>query len=151
MITHPPTPSFDKLMPVTDRPAEVFVRGEGAWLWDAAGNRYLDWLQGWAVNALGHCPPVIARALQEQCGLLLTPSPALHNVPSLRLAERLCALSGFHQSFFGCTGAEANEGAIKLARKWGRVRRGGAYEIVTFDNAFHGRNLSTMAASGKPG
>ena len=141
----------NKLMSVTARPSELFVRGEGAWLWDAAGRRYLDWLQGWAVNALGHCPSVISQALHSQSQLLLTPSPALHNLPSLQLAERLCALSGMDQVFFGCTGAEANEGAIKLARKWGRLHRGGAFEIITFDNAFHGRNLSTMAASGKPG
>ena len=108
-------------------------------------------MQGWAVNALGHCPPEVAQALQAQAGLLLTPSPALHNLPSLQLAERLCALSGMNQAFFGCTGAEANEAAIKLARKWGRLHRGGAHEIITFDNAFHGRNLATMAASGKPG
>jgi len=146
----PPTVS-PRLMPITERPGEIFVRGEGAWLWDAAGRRYLDWLQGWAVNALGHCPPELAAALQAQAGLLLTPSPALHNLPSLQLAERLCALSGMHQAWFGSTGAEANEGAIKLARKWGRVRRAGAHEIVTFENGFHGRNLATMAASGKPG
>ena len=139
------------LMPVTARPAEVFVRGEGAWLWDAAGRCYLDWLQGWAVNALGHCPPQISEALAAQSRLLLTPSPALYNLPSLQLAERLCALSGFDQVFFGSTGAEANEGAIKLARKWGRLHHGGAFEVITFDNAFHGRNLATMAASGKPG
>ena len=139
------------LMPITARPAEVFVRGEGAWLWDAAGRRYLDWLQGWAVNALGHCPPEIAEALKAQSQLLLTPSPALYNLPSLQLAERLCGLSGFDQVFFGSTGAEANEGAIKLARKWGRLHRGGAFEIVTFENGFHGRNLATMAASGKAG
>ncbi len=143
------------LMPVTTRPADIFVRGEGAWLWDQSGRRYLDWLQGWAVNALGHCPAVIAEALQRQSSQLLTPSPALYNLPSLELAERLCALSGFDQVFFGSTGAEANEGAIKLARKWGRAaRRGagaGAFEIVTFENAFHGRNLATMAASGKAG
>jgi len=145
------SPRFDALMPVTDRPAEVFVRGEGAWLWDAADTRYLDWLQGWAVNALGHCPPEVSQALGAQSSLLLTPSPALYNLPSLQLAERLCALSGFDQVFFGSTGAEANEGAIKLARKWGQLHRGGAYEIITFDNAFHGRNLATMAASGKPG
>lgn len=145
------TPSFDKLMPVVQRPTEVFVRGEAAWLWDAAGKKYLDWLQGWAVNALGHCPPEIRQALQEQSALLLTPSPALHNQPSLKLAERLCELSGFHQVFFGSTGAEANECAIKLARKWGRLNRQGAYEIITFDNGFHGRNLGTMAASGKAG
>ncbi|MGE5450475.1 MAG: acetylornithine transaminase [Acidobacteriota bacterium] len=151
-----PYPSpYQHLMPVTARPADVFVRGEGAWLWDQAGRRYLDWLQGWAVNALGHCPAVITEALQAQSTQLLTPSPALYNLPSLELAQRLCALSGFDQVFFGSTGAEANEGAIKLARKWGRAAggraRAGAFEIITFDNAFHGRNLATMAASGKAG
>jgi acetylornithine/N-succinyldiaminopimelate aminotransferase len=138
-------------MSVTARPADVFVRGEGAWLWDQAGRRYLDWLQGWAVNALGHCPEVITQALQVQSTQLLTPSPALYNLPSLALAERLCVLSGFDQVFFGSTGAEANEGAIKLARKWGRTAGRAAFEIITFDNAFHGRNLATMAASGKAG
>lgn len=151
----PPIPSkplnVHTLMPVTDRPAQVFVRGEGAWLWDAAGKRYLDWLQGWAVNALGHCPPVISQALQAQSSLLLTPSPALYNLPALQLAQQLCGLSGMDQVFFGSTGAEANEGAIKLARKWGRLHRAGAHEIITFENGFHGRNLATMAASGKPG
>lgn len=139
------------LMPVTERPADIFVRGQGAWLWDGEGRRHLDWLQGWAVNALGHCPPQLSRALQVQAETLLTPSPALYNLPSLQLAQRLCALSGMQQAWFGSTGAEANEGAIKLARKWGRARRAGAWEIITFDNAFHGRNLATMAASGKPG
>ena len=142
---------YKHLMPVTERPVEVFVRGEGAWLWDAAGTRYLDWLQGWAVNALGHCPPVITQALQAQSTRLLTPSPAVYNLPSIELAARLCELSGFSQVFFGSTGAEANEGAIKLARKWGRVQRAGAHEIITFENGFHGRNLATMAASGKAG
>jgi len=152
MTPQPHTPyPLHTLMPVTARPAEVFVRGAGAWLWDAAGRRYLDWLQGWAVNALGHCPPEITEALDAQSRLLLTPSPALYNLPSLQLAERLCALSGFDQVFFGSTGAEANEGAIKLARKWGRLHRGGAFQIVTFENGFHGRNLATMAASGKAG
>ncbi|MBQ0936103.1 acetylornithine transaminase [Ideonella paludis] len=148
-----PLPSLNvhTLMPVTERPEQVFVRGEGAWLWDAAGQRYLDWLQGWAVNALGHCPPVISQALQAQSSLLLTPSPALYNLPALQLAQALCGLSGMDQVFFGSTGAEANEGAIKLARKWGRLHRAGAHEIITFENGFHGRNLATMAASGKPG
>jgi len=150
-MTDPQPLPFNHLMPITERPAEVFVRGEGAWLWDAAGKRYLDWLQGWAVNALGHCPPVITQALQAQSTQLLTPSPALFNLPALKLAARLCELSGFAQVFFGSTGAEANEGAIKLARKWGRVQRAGAHEIITFENGFHGRNLATMAASGKAG
>ena len=149
---HTTTPtSSQHLMAVTERPEQVFVRGQGAWLWDAAGGRYLDWLQGWAVNALGHCPPEVAQALQVQAGVLLKPSPALYNLPSLQLAEKLCARGGMDRVFFGSTGAEANEGAIKLARKWGRVHRGGAHEIITFDNAFHGRNLATMAASGKAG
>ena len=139
------------LMAINPRPAQVFVRGQGAWLWDAAGTRYLDWLQGWAVNSLGHCPPELTQALHAQAGQLITPSPALHNVPAIELATRLCELSGFAQAFFGSTGAEVNEAAIKLARKWGRLHKGGAHEIITFDNAFHGRNLSTMAASGKPG
>lgn len=150
-MTHTLTQPYKHLMPVTERPAEVFVRGEGAWLWDAAGTRYLDWLQGWAVNALGHCPPVITQALQAQSTQLLTPSPAVYNLPSIELAARLCELSGFSQVFFGSTGAEANEGAIKLARKWGRVQRAGAHEIITLENGFHGRNLATMAASGKAG
>jgi acetylornithine/N-succinyldiaminopimelate aminotransferase len=148
---HSPSLPFNHWMPVTERPAEVFVRGEGAWLWDAAGKRYLDWLQGWAVNALGHCPPLITNALQAQSTQLLTPSPAVYNLPAIKLATRLCELSGFAQVFFGSTGAEANEGAIKLARKWGRIHRSGAHEIITFDNGFHGRNLATMAASGKAG
>ena len=168
MTTHslppnPQPPHSQHLMAVTPRPDQVFVRGEGAWLWDQAGNRYLDWLQGWAVNALGHSPAVVREALHQQSALLLTPSPALYNEPSLALAHRLCTLSGFDQVFFGSTGAEANEGAIKLARKWGRMRKAGragseaggvaagAFEIITFDNGFHGRNLATMAASGKPG
>ncbi|MET0210348.1 MAG: acetylornithine transaminase [Burkholderiaceae bacterium] len=138
-------------MSINERPAEIFVRGAGAWLWDDAGKRYLDWLQGWAVNALGHCPPLITRALQAQSTQLLTPSPAVHNLPALQLAARLCELSGFAQVFFGSTGAEANEGAIKLARKWGLMHRAGAHEIVTFEDGFHGRNLATMAASGKAG
>jgi len=151
IVHHSPLPSFEHLMPITERPAEIFVRGEGAWLWDSAGKRYLDWLQGWAVNALGHCPPLITQALQAQSTQLLTPSPAVYNLPALKLAERLCELSGFDQVFFGSTGAEVNEGAIKLARKWGRTRRAGAHEIITFENSFHGRNLATMAASGKAG
>ena len=150
-MTHPQPLPFNHLMSITERPAEVFVRGEGAWLWDTDGKRYLDWLQGWAVNALGHCPPLITQALQAQSTQLLTPSPAVYNLPALKLAACLCELSGFAQVFFGSTGAEANEGAIKLARKWGRVERAGAHEIITFESGFHGRNLATMAASGKAG
>lgn len=137
------------LMEITSRPPIVFVRGEGSWLWDHTGKRYLDFVQGWAVNCLGHSPRVISDALAEQSRKLITPSPAFFNEPSIGLAERIVKHSVFDQVFFTNSGAEANEGAIKLARKWGSRHRGGAYEIITFDNSFHGRTLATMSASGK--
>ena len=140
----------DALMPVAERPPQVFVSGSGSWLVDETGRRYLDFVQGWAVNCLGHCPPELARALNEQAQRLVNCSPAFFNQPAARLAQLLAAHSCFDQVFFCNSGAEANEGAIKLARKWGAKQRGGAYEIVTFDNAFHGRTLATMSASGKP-
>src|SRR5512134_4044989 len=142
---------LDALMEITSRPPLVFVRGEGAWIWDHAGRRYLDFVQGWAVNALGHCPRTIADALAGQAAKLINPSPAFWNAPSARLARELVEHSCFDRVFFANSGAEANEGAIKLARKWGAKHRGGAYEIVTFEHAFHGRTLATMSASGKPG
>lgn len=138
------------LMDVTARPPLVFVRGEGAWLWDNNGRRYLDFVQGWAVNCLGHSPAQIAEALAAQAGKLITPSPAFYNEPSIALAKRIAENSGFGRVFFTNSGAEANEGAIKLARKWGALNKAGAYEIVTFENSFHGRTLATMSASGKP-
>src|SRR4051794_30873557 len=143
------THSFDALMEITSRPPAVFVRGEGSQLWDDTGKRYLDFVQGWAVNCLGHSPPVIAEALADQAKLLLTPSPAFYNAPSLKLAKALVDHSCFDRVFFTNSGAEANEGAIKLARKYGALHRGGAYEIITFEGAFHGRTLATMSASGK--
>ena len=142
---------INALMEVTARPPIVFVRGEGSWLWDSEGRRYLDFVQGWAVNALGHSPVPIAKALAEQAATLVNCSPAFFNETSIRLASLLTANSCFDRVFFGNSGAEANEGAIKLARKWGALHRGGAYEIVTFQNAFHGRTLATMSASKKPG
>lgn len=143
------THSFDALMEITSRPPTVFVRGEGSLLWDDAGKRYLDFVQGWAVNCLGHSPPAIADALATQARLLLTPSPAFYNGPSLELAKALTDLSCFDQVFFANSGAEANEGAIKLARKYGALHRNGAHEIITFEGGFHGRTLATMSASGK--
>ncbi len=143
------THSFDALMEITSRPPTVFVRGEGSWLWDDTGKRYLDFVQGWAVNCLGHSPPAIAEALAAQAKLLLTPSPAFYNGPSLELAKALTDHSCFDQVFFTNSGAEANEGAIKLARKYGALHKNGAYEIITFAGGFHGRTLATMSASGK--
>jgi acetylornithine/N-succinyldiaminopimelate aminotransferase len=145
IATHP----FDALMDITARPPTVFVRGEGAFLWDDTGKRYLDFVQGWAVNCLGHSPPAVAEALAAQAKLLLTPSPAFYNAISLKLAKALVEHSCFDQVFFANSGGEANEGAIKLARKYGALHRGGAHEIITFEGGFHGRTLATMSASGK--
>ena len=143
--THP----FDALMDITARPRTVFVRGEGSFLWDDTGKRYLDFIQGWAVNCLGHSPPCVADAIAGQAKTLITASPAYYNAPSLMLAKALVDKSCFDQVFFANSGAEANEGAIKLARKYGALHKGGAFEIITFEGGFHGRTLATMSASGK--
>ncbi|BBC00274.1 MULTISPECIES: acetylornithine transaminase [Bradyrhizobium] len=143
--THP----FDALMDITARPEVVFVRGAGSYLWDSNRNRYLDFVQGWAVNPLGHSPVIVADALAAQARRLLTPSPAFYNEQSLKLAKLLVDNSCFDQVFFANSGAEANEGAIKLARKYGTKYKNGAHEIITFEGGFHGRTLATMSASGK--
>ncbi|HZR74652.1 acetylornithine transaminase [Bradyrhizobium sp.] len=143
------TLAFDALMEITARPPIAFVRGEGSYLWDNTGKRYLDFVQGWAVNCLGHAPPELAEVISAQAKRLITPSPAYYNDASLKLAKALTDLSCFDRVFFANSGAEANEGAIKLARKYGAVRKGGAFEIITFEGAFHGRTLATMSASGK--
>jgi acetylornithine/N-succinyldiaminopimelate aminotransferase len=143
------TQTFEALMEITARPPTVFVRGEGSFLWDDSGKRYLDFVQGWAVNCLGHSPPAVADALAAQAGRLITPSPAYYNDKSLELAKALVEQSCFDRVFFANSGAEANEGAIKLARKYGTLHKDGAHEIITFDGGFHGRTLATMSASGK--
>jgi acetylornithine/N-succinyldiaminopimelate aminotransferase len=141
----------DTLITTTHRPDTVFVEGQGSWLRDEAGKRYLDLVQGWAVNSLGHSPAVVAQALQRQARRLLNAGPAFYNRPMLELSQRLVALSCFDRVFLASSGAEANEGAVKLARRWGRKCRGGAFEILGFEEAFHGRTLAMMSASGKPG
>ena len=142
--------ALDHVMRITDRPPAVMVHGAGSWLRDADGRTYLDFVQGWAVNCLGHGHPVVVEALRAQAAELVNCSPAFHNAPMARLATLLAGSSGLDHAFFCNSGAEANEGAIKLARKWGRLHRGGAFEIVTTHGGFHGRTLATMAASGKP-
>ena len=137
------------LMKITDRPPVVMVEGHGSWLRDEDGKTYLDFVQGWAVNCLGHSPAVIAETIAFQARRLINCSPAYYNAEMARLATRLAGASGLAQVFFCNSGAEANEGAIKLARKWGARHREGAHEIITMDHGFHGRTLATMAASGK--
>ncbi|MGB7478779.1 MAG: acetylornithine transaminase [Burkholderiaceae bacterium] len=145
----------DSLMYVTNRPPLVFTEGSGMWITDHTGKRYLDYLQGWAVNSLGHSPQCIQDALTAQAKKIINPSPAFYNAPMIELATLLTANSCFDRVFFTNSGAEANEGAIKLARKWGKLHPNGAgehrFEIVTFDHSFHGRTLATMSASGKAG
>lgn len=141
----------DALMDITARPDLVFVRGQGSWLEDHNGKRYLDLIQGWAVNALGHSPQNVVDAMCKQASVLMNPSPAFYNAPMMELAKLITQNSCFDRIFFANSGAEANEGAIKLARKWGRIHRQGAFKIITFEHSFHGRTLATMSASGKSG
>ena len=140
----------DSLMFITRRPDVTFVRGDGSYLYDEQGRRYLDFIQGWAVNSLGHSPRIVRDALNQQASHLVNVSPAYYSEPMCRFAQLLAELSGLDRVFFANSGAEANEGAIKLVRKWGSVKRDGAYEIIVFEGAFHGRTLATMSASGKP-
>jgi acetylornithine/N-succinyldiaminopimelate aminotransferase len=138
------------LMDITERPPHIMVAGQGSWLTDSNGRCYLDFVQGWAVNSLGHSPREIAEAAARQAQTLVSCSPAYYNGPMLELAQLLTEHSGLHKVFFASSGAEANEGAIKLARKWGAKHRNGAFDIITLQNSFHGRTLATMSASGKP-
>lgn len=141
----------DHLITITQRPGTVFVEGHGAWLVDEGGKRHLDLVQGWAVNSLGHSPALITEALLAQSQRLLNPSPAYYNRPLLDLATALVRVSGLDRVFLASSGAEANEGAVKLARRWGSRHRGGAHEVIGFEHGFHGRTLAMMSASGKPG
>lgn len=144
------TDPFAAVMKITSRPPVVFTGGEGSWLTDSAGRRYLDFVQGWAVNCLGHGHPAITAALAGQAGALINCSPAYYNDRMVQLCAMLARASGLEQVYLANSGAEANEGALKLARKWGALHRGGAYEVITMDHGFHGRTLAMMAASGKP-
>jgi acetylornithine/N-succinyldiaminopimelate aminotransferase len=144
------TTTLTHVMNITPRPPVVMVEGAGSRLRDSEGREYLDFVQGWAVNCLGHGHPAIVEALAGQARRLINASPSYHNAPMARLATLVAESSGLDTVFFCNSGAEANEGAIKLARKWGAKHRGGAHEIVTTQGAFHGRTLATMSASGKP-
>ncbi len=128
----------------------AFRRGEGAWLWDTEGRRYLDAVAGIAVCGLGHAHPAVTQAVCEQAGTLIHTSN-LYGVPlQAELAERLCRQAGMDAAFFCNSGAEANEAAIKLARLHGHRRGRGSPRIVVTDRAFHGRTLATLTATGNP-
>lgn len=132
------------------RPSLVMERGEGMYLWDTDNKCYLDFIGGWAVTSLGHSPAILRDALVKQSEKLVNASPAYHSKPMIEFAELLTSVSGLDKVFFGSSGAEANESAIKLARKHGAVNLNGAYEIITLTNSFHGRTLAMMSATGKP-
>src|SRR5919205_1403771 len=127
----------------------VIERGEGCRVWDVEGHEYLDLIAGIAVVSLGHASPVVQRALAEQSAKLIQISNLFYSVPQLELAELLTQHSPFDRVFFCNSGAEANEAAIKLARKWGKQHRNGAYAVITAEHAFHGRTLATVTATGK--
>ena len=135
---------------VVRRQPVVIVKGEGTRVWDDDGKEYLDFTAGWAVNNVGHSNPVVADAIAEQARTLLQTSNQFYTVPQLELAQILVDNSALDRVFICNSGAEANEGAMKLARKYGKVNRGGAYEIITALNSFHGRTMMNVAATGQP-
>ena len=132
-----------KRLPIT------LVRGKGARVWDAEGKEYLDFVGGWAVNSLGHCHPVVVKALTEQANTLIQVSNQFYTIPQVQLAKLLIDNSCLDRIFFCNSGAEAVEGAMKLARRYGKLHLDGAYEIITTHGSFHGRTLATVAATGQ--
>lgn len=128
----------------------VLVRGEGMRVWDEQGKSYLDMVAGLAVNVLGHCHPVVVDAITRQAHQLIHTTNLYYTTPQLELAKLLIENTCADRIFFANSGAEANEGALKLARKWGHQHRDGAFEVITAANSFHGRTLATLAATGQP-
>lgn len=139
--------SSECLMPSVERPKQIFVRGQGSWLWDSDDRAYLDFSQGGGANSLGHSPSVLVNAIAAQAQSLINPGFGLHNRGMLNLAERLCSSTGSDQAYLLNSGSEACEAAIKLARKWGQRHRGGASRIIVASNGCHGRSLGTISAS----
>jgi len=132
------------------RPPMTLVRGQGARVEDSEGKTYVDCVAGIAVDALGHGHPGLAEVIAEQAKSLIHVSNLYYTEPQINLAEMLVSASGLDKIFFVNSGAEANEGAIKLARKWGIQNRDGAYTILSTENSFHGRTMTTVAATGTP-
>ena len=141
----------DYLLPVYARLPVTLVRGQGVKVWDANGKEYLDFLAGIAVNALGHCHPKMVQAIQEQAATLIHTAGYYFTAPVAKLAEKLTQISGMDRVFFGNSGAEAVECAIKISRKWGKSH-GGAnkFGIVAAQKSFHGRTMAAVTATGQP-
>jgi predicted acetylornithine/succinylornithine family transaminase len=128
----------------------TIVKGKGARVWDDKGKEYLDFVGGLAVNCLGHCHPVVVNAVKKQAGTLMQTSLWYYSIPMLQLAELLVKNSCLERAFICNSGLEANEGAVKLARRYGALKLNGAYEVITAFNSFHGRSLAMTAATGQP-
>ena len=137
------------LMPSVPRPQTVFVRGQGSWLWDSNDRTYLDFTQAGAANSLGHSPSVVVNALAAQAQSLINPGSGFYNRGMLKLADRLCRSTGSDQAYLLSSGSEACEAAIKLARKWGQLHRGGAAGIITASRSCHGRGFAALSAAGR--
>ena len=137
-------------MQVARRLPVTLVRGEGTHVWDDTGKEYLDFVAGIAVVSLGHANAGLADTIAKQARTLITVSNIFYTEPQIELAEMLTQHSAMDRVFFANSGAEANEGAIKLARKWGNLHRNGAFEIITANNSFHGRTMATVSATGTP-
>ncbi len=135
---------------VVRRQPVVIARGEGTRVWDVDDKEYLDFTSGWAVNNVGHANPEVAEAIERQARTLLQTSNQFYTLPQLQLAQILVDNSCLDKIFICNSGAEANEGAIKLARKWGKANRDGAVGIITAFNSFHGRTMMNVAATGQP-
>ncbi len=136
-------------MQISPRTPLTLVKGRGARVWDDSGKEYLDFVAGWAVNSLGHCPPVVVNAVAEQAHTLIQTSNQYYTVPQLQLAQILVENSCLDRVYVGNSGLEANEGAVKLARRYGSLKRKGAYEVITTFDSFHGRSLAMTAATGQ--
>jgi len=136
------------LMNTYARQPVAFVRGEGAYLWDEAGKRYLDAVAGVAVNGLGHAHPKLVKAIADQAATLIHSSNLYRVLRQEELADKLCALSGMDKAFFCNSGCEANEAAIKLARLYGHNKGIEVPTIIVMEKAFHGRTMATLTATG---
>jgi acetylornithine/N-succinyldiaminopimelate aminotransferase len=136
-------------MKTFNRTPVTLVKGEGSWVWDDNGKKYLDFVAGWAVNCLGHCPPTVVEAIQKQAKTLIQTSNQFYTIPQLEMSQLLIDNSCLDRIFISNSGAEANEGAVKLARRYGKIKLDGAYEIITANGSFHGRTLAMVAATGQ--
>lgn len=136
-------------MHVVNRAPVTLVRGEGARVWDDSGTEYLDFVGGWACNSLGHCHPVVVEAITEQARTLIQTSNQFYTIPQVKLAQLLVENSCLDKVYVCNSGTEANEGAVKLARRYGSLKLKGAYQVITTTNSFHGRTLAMTAATGQ--